>query len=320
MSRVVVFDEFGGPDVLHIVDDALAEPASGEVRVKMEAFALNPLDALMRAGTAPAPVALPHARLGIEGTGIVDALGPDVVGLKVGDPVMFAAVPDATVRGTYAESTTAPVDRVIRRPAGLEISEAASVWVAFSTAYGALVEKAKMRPGDHVVITAASGGVGRAAIQVANQIGAIPVAVTRHAAKRDDLLAAGAAAVVVTDDEDLVKSIDRHTNGAGADVILDLVLGPGLPDLARTARLGATLVIPAPFPSAVPLTIHRYRSFEHSLDPAAVKRMAAFLQAGLRLGALRPAVDTVFAFDDVVEAHRRLDDGRHGGKKIVVSL
>lgn len=327
MSRVVVFDEFGGPDVLHIVNEAAIEPARGEVRVKIEAFGVNPLDALMRAGTSPAPVALPHARLGIEGTGIIDAVGPGVAGLQIGDSVILAAVPDAGVRGTYAESTTAPVHRVIKRPVGLDVSEAAAAWVAFSTAYGALIEKATMRPGDYVVITAASGGVGRAAIQVANQIGAVPLAVTRHAAKRDELLAAGAAAVIATDVEDLAEAVDRHTNSAGADILFDLVLGPGLTDLAQTARLGGTLVIagildprPVPFPSALPLTIHRYRSFEHSLDPVAVKRMAAFFHAGVRLGALRPAVDTVFAFDDVVDAHRRLDEGLHGGKKIVVSV
>ncbi len=76
MSRVVVFDEFGGPDVLTVVDEPAREPTAGEVRVRIEAFAVNPLDQMMRSGTSPAPVPLPHARLGVEGTGVVDALGP----------------------------------------------------------------------------------------------------------------------------------------------------------------------------------------------------------------------------------------------------
>ena len=183
MPRVVVFDEFGGPDVMHVVDEPAVEPAAGEVRVRIEAFAVNPLDQMMRSGASPAPVPLPHARLGVEGTGVVDALGPGVTGLEIGDPVILTAIPDASVRGSYAEYTTVPASRVIARPAGLAITEAAAIWVAYSTAYGALVEKAGMRPGDHVLITAASGAVGRAAMQIANQIGAVPIAVTRHAAK-----------------------------------------------------------------------------------------------------------------------------------------
>ena len=324
MPRVVVFDEFGGPDVMHVVEEPAVEPAAGEVRIRIEAFAVNPLDQMMRSGASPAPVPLPHARLGVEGTGVVDALGPEVTGLAIGDPVILTAIPDANVRGSYAEYTTVPASRVIARPAGLGITEAAAIWVAYSTAYGALVEKAGMRPGDHVLITAASGGVGRAAMQIANQIGAVPIAVTRHTAKEDDLLAAGAAAVIGTDHMDVAEAVRRHTGGVGADIILDVVRGPGQQDLVKAGRPGATLVVagfldprPTPFPSGVPLTIFSYASFEHTLDPVVVKRMAAFLNAGVRLGALRPPIDNVFTLDDVVEAHRYLEKGLHAGKIVV---
>jgi len=315
MPRVVVFDEFGGPEVLHVVEEPVVEPAAGEVRVRIEAFAVNPLDQMMRSGISPAPIALPHARLGVEGTGVIDALGPEVTGLAIGDPVILAAVPDATVRGSYAEYTTVPASRVVARPAGLSSTEAAAIWVAYSTAYGALVEKAGMRPGDRVLITAASGGVGRAAIQIANQIGAVPIAVTRHSAKKDDLFAAGAAEVIAT---------DHKAVAFGADIVLDLVMGPGQAELVKAARPGGTLVAagfldprPAPFPTGAPLTIHSYRSFEHTLDAVVVKRMAAFLNAGVRLGALRPAIDQVFTLDDVAEAHRHLEKGVHAGKIVV---
>ncbi|WP_455709533.1 alcohol dehydrogenase catalytic domain-containing protein [Microbispora rosea] len=152
----------------------------------------------------------PHARLGCEGTGIVDALGEGVEGYDVGDAVVLTAVPDMTANGTYAEHTVLPATRIIKRPEGLSPVSAAALWVAYSTAYGALVEKAGMKPGDQVLITAASGTVGLAAIQIANHIGATPIAVTRHAAKRDDLLAAGAAAVVATDTEDIVQATHLH--------------------------------------------------------------------------------------------------------------
>ncbi|MFD7873826.1 zinc-dependent alcohol dehydrogenase family protein [Streptomyces sp. NPDC059766] len=327
MPRVVVFDEVGGPEVLHVVEEAVVEPAAGEVRVRIEAFAVNPLDRMMRSGTSPANVPLPHARLGVEGTGVVDALGPGVTGLDIGDPVILAAIPDASARGSYAEYTTVLASQVVARPAGLSITEAAAIWVAYSTAYGALVEKAGMRPGDHVLITAASGGVGRAAIQIARQIGAVPIALTRHTARTDDLLAAGAAAVIATDRMDVVDAVRRHTGGTGADIILDLVMGPGQPSLVQAARPGGILVAagfldprPTPFPSGPPLTIFNYRSFEHTLDAVVVRRMAAFLNAGVRLGALRPALDKVFTLDDVVEAHRHLEKGLHAGRKIVVTV
>ncbi|MDO8211044.1 zinc-dependent alcohol dehydrogenase family protein [Conexibacter sp. CPCC 206217] len=327
MPRVVVFDEFGGPDVMHVVEEPVVEPAAGEVRIRIEAFAVNPLDLMMRSGASPAPIPLPHARLGVEGTGVVDALGPEVAGLEVGDPVILAAIPDASVRGSYAEFTTVPASRVVARPAGLGITEAAAIWVAYSTAYGALVEKAGMRPGDHVLVTAASGGVGRAAMQIANQLGAVPIAVTRHAAKTDELLAAGAAAVVAGDRGDIAEAVRDHTGGSGADIVLDVVMGPGQQDLLKAARPGGALVAagfldprPTPFPSGPPLTIFSYRSFEHTLDAVVVKRMAAFLNAGVSLGALRPAIDKVFALDDVVAAHRRLEQGLHAGRKIVVAV
>jgi NADPH:quinone reductase-like Zn-dependent oxidoreductase len=325
MPRVVVFDEFGGPDVMHVVEEPAVEPAAGEVRVRIEAFAVNPLDQMMRSGASPAPVPLPHARLGVEGTGVIDALGPGVTGLEIGDPVILTAIPDASVRGSYAQYIVVPASRVIARPAGLAITEAAAIWVAYSTAYGALVEKAGMRPGDHVLITAASGGVGRAAMQIANQIGAVPIAVTRHTAKKDALLAAGAAAVIATDRMDVGEAVRSHTGGAGADIILDLIMGPGQQDLLSAARPEGTLVAagfldprPTPFPTST-LRIFRYRSFEHTLDDVAVKRMAAFLNAGVRLGALRPAIDQVFTLDDVVDAHRHLEKGLHAGKIVVTA-
>ncbi|URM98662.1 zinc-dependent alcohol dehydrogenase family protein [Actinomadura madurae] len=327
MPRVVVFDEFGGPEVMHVVEEQVVEPAAGEVRVKIEAFAVNPLDLMMRSGTSPAIVPLPHARLGVEGTGVIDAVGAEVAGLQIGDPVILTAIPDASVRGSYAEYTTLPASRVVARPAGLGTTEAAAIWVAYSTAYGALIEKARMRPGDHVLITAASGGVGRAAMQIANQIGAVPIAITRHTAKKDELIAAGAAAVIATDHMDVIEAVRHHTGGTGADIVLDVVMGPGQQDLLKAARSGGTLVAagfldprPTSFPVSTPLTIFGYRSFEHTLDPVAVKRMAAFLTAGVRLGALAPAIDKVFVLDDIVEAHRHLEKGLHAGRKIVVTV
>lgn len=324
MSRTVFFDTTGGPDVLQLADEPLTEPAHHEVRVRLQAAGLNRLDAMMRSGAYPRPFRLPHARLGCEGTGIVDAIGAEVDTVSVGDPVIITAVPDMDLRGTYAEHTLVPAERVIARPAGLDPVAAAALWVAYSTAYGALVEKAGMRPGDTVLITAASSSVGLAAIQIANQLGAVPLAVTRHTEKKAALLAAGAAQVIVSDDESVPDAARNHTGGVGADIIIDSVMGPGLAELATAARPGGTLLTvgwldprPASMPQNAPLTIYRYMSFEHVLDPAVVRRIAAFLSAGLRTGALRPTVAQVFPLDEVIAAHETLERGEHLGKFVL---
>jgi NADPH:quinone reductase len=324
MSRTVFFDTTGGPEVLQLADEPPADPAQDEVRVRLQAAGLNRLDAMMRSGASPRPVRLPHARLGCEGTGVVEAIGADVDTVAVGDAVIITAVPDMDVRGTYADHTVLPADRVMARPAGLEPVAAAALWVAYSTAYGALVEKAAMRPGDTVLITAASSSVGLAAIQIANQIGAVPLAVTRHTEKKAALLAAGAARVIVSDEESVSDAARNHTAGLGVDIIIDPVMGPGLAELATAARPGGTLLTvgwldprPATMPRNAPLTIYRYMSFEHVLDPAVVRRIAAFLTAGLRTGALQPTVARVFPLDEVVAAHEALEAGEHLGKIVL---
>ena len=319
MPRVVVFDEIGPPDVLHIVEEPVPEPADGEVRVKIQAFGVNPVEQMMRTGAYPAPFRLPHARIGLEGTGLIDAVGPGVEEFSIGDPVILAAVPRMDLNGTYAEYTTVPVSAVVARPAGLDVVGAAALWAVYSTAYGALIEKAAMHPGDRVLIQSASSNVGLAAIQIANQIGAVPIAVTRRSAKREALLAAGAHQVIATDEDDLLKSV------AGVDIILDTVRGPGFAELAAAVKLGGTVISvgwsdprPPTYPSA-PVTFINYMSFEHTLNPVTVRRIAAFLGAGLRTGALRPTIDQVFRFDDVVAAHEYLEKGQYLGK-IVVTL
>jgi NADPH:quinone reductase-like Zn-dependent oxidoreductase len=111
------------------------------------------------------------------------------------------------------------------------------------------------------------------------------------------------------------------TGGAGVELILDSVMGPGLLDLARAARYGGTLVTvgwldprPALLPMNAPLTIYRYMGFEHTLDNTVVRRMAAFLGAGVRTGALKPTVDKVFGLDNIVDAHHYLEKGQQIGK------
>ena len=326
MPRVIVFDEFGGPDVLRIVEEPVIEPLADEVRVRIEAFAINPLDVMMRSGNPLVAGSLPHARLGVEATGVIDAIGPGVVDFGFGDPVIVTAIADAGARGAHAEYTTIPVSAVIARPSELDVVAAAAIWVGFSTAYGALAELAHLHAGDTVLITAASGSVGRAAIQVARQLGAVPIAITRDPGKSDELRAAGAESVVVESQENLVDAVRRDTNGAGVDVVLDLVRGPGQSALLDATRTGGTLVEagflderPTPQPADERVAVVGYRGFVYLAQPEVLKRMEAFLRVGVQRGILRPAIDRTFDLDHVGDAHRRFDEGLHAGKKIVIT-
>jgi NADPH:quinone reductase-like Zn-dependent oxidoreductase len=323
MARVVTFDEIGGPEVLKIVDLPIEEPGPAEVRLKVVAIGINRLDQIVRSGNL-FPPAFPRARLGVEAAGVIDAIGHGVHDLAAGDEVIVTAVPNMDVNGTYADYVNLPADTVIHRPGKLDAVHAAATWVAYSTAYGALIEKARVRPADTVLITAASSAVGLAAIQIANQIGAVPIAMTRSVNKKADLLRAGAAAVVVADEGDAIASVRSFTGGAGADIVVDSVAGPGLPDLAQAAKSGGTVVVlgwldtrPALLPMNWPLTVIGYKSFEHTTNHTVVTRIAAFLDAGLRTGALKPTIAKVFDLEHIVDAHRYLESGEQLGKVVI---
>src|SRR6185295_16195422 len=139
--------------------------------------------------------------------GLVDSVGRDVSGVALGDEVNVIPSFSMNKYHTYGEAILFPAYAVVKNPKSLSFAEAASVWMMFVTAYGALIEDAKVTKGDFVIVPAASSSVGLAAIQIANYAGATSIALTRHAGKKAQLLDAGAAHVVVTDETDLVQEI-----------------------------------------------------------------------------------------------------------------
>jgi len=136
--------------------------------------------------------------------------------------------------GTYGETAILPIHAVTRHPAGLDAVSAAGLWMAYLTAYGGLVERGTVE-GKWVLITAASGGVGSAAIQVARAAGARVIATTRHADKAEKLSAHGDVHVIDTSQEDLPAAVKKITKGHGADFIFDPIAGPTMQSLADAA-------------------------------------------------------------------------------------
>ncbi|WP_327067265.1 zinc-dependent alcohol dehydrogenase family protein [Kitasatospora sp. NBC_01250] len=324
MAKAVVFDEIGGPEVLKIVEVELGEPGPDEVLVRVEALGLNRAEAMFRGGTYFYQPELPGSRLGYEATGVVEAVGAAVTGFAVGDLVSTAALGNLSTHGVYGDRVLVPETNLIHRPGEVDAVTGAAVWLSYTTAYGALVDKGGMRPGDTVLITAASSSVGVAAIQIARHLGAIPVAATRTAAKREQLLKLGAAHVIVTDEEDLLGRVGEITGGRGAELVFDPVAGPGLATIAQAVAPGGLLIVygwldsrPTPLPLNWGLRVLGYSNLDITGDPAARRRAWHFVDAGLRAGTLAPVVDRVFDLSEIVEAHRHLEANGQVGKVVV---
>ncbi|MEW6641567.1 MAG: zinc-dependent alcohol dehydrogenase family protein [Pseudomonadota bacterium] len=327
MARVVRFHEHGGPEVLRIETVELAPPGPGEVRIRVKALGLNRAEALLRAGTYIETPALPSG-LGLEAAGVVEAVGAGVEGLGAGDAVSIIP-PISMVRWpAYGDLVTFPAAQVVRHPPSLGWEEAAAVWMAYLTAYGALIDIAELRRGDVVVITAASSSVGLAAIQIASHVGATAVAVTRTARKAQALRDAGAAHVVATAEENLAARLAEIAGAAGVRVVLDAIGGPIFAPLTAAMARGGILIEygglsaePTPFPLPAvlskTLTLRGYLVHEVVGDPARLAAAKAFILDGLASGAFRPVIARSFAFDDIVAAHRYLESNEQFGKIVV---
>ncbi|MGW7072524.1 zinc-dependent alcohol dehydrogenase family protein [Streptomyces sp. NPDC054855] len=330
-TPTVLFDRIGGPEVLGIHDVELAAPGPGEVLVRVEALGLNRAEALFRSGGYYYQPALPGSRLGYEAAGVIERTGEGVSEFAVGDTVFTGPGIEMSAQGVYAERVVLPESAVVPRPAEVDAITGAAAWLTYTTAYGGLVETGGLRPGDHVLITGASSGVGTAAIQVARRLGAIPIATTRTETKRQQLLDLGAADVIVTggkDTEDVVKEARQATRGHGVELIFDAIGGPGFRTLAQALiPEGGTVVAygwldprPAELPWMAGLKIHFYANSTLTTTPEGRRRSTAFLNQGLRDGTLRPQVAEVFdGLDRIQDAHRLMESNTHIGK-IVVKL
>ncbi|MGA2778115.1 MAG: zinc-dependent alcohol dehydrogenase family protein, partial [Steroidobacteraceae bacterium] len=242
MSRTIKISKAGGPEVLEFIDAEVRAPGPREVRIKVKAIGINRAESMWRNDAYIEPVKFP-AGLGYEATGIVDTVGKDVKGFATGDAVNLIPSFSMNEYFTYGEVIIAPDYAVVKHPKSLSFAEAASIWMMFVTAYGALIEDAKVTKGDFVIVPAASSSVGLAAIQIANYAGATSIALTRASEKRRQLLHAGAAHVIATEEQDLVAEVMRITDGKGARVALDPVGGPNFPKLIAALAFQGTVYI-----------------------------------------------------------------------------
>ncbi|VWC26127.1 NADPH:quinone reductase [Burkholderia lata] len=327
MSRIVRFHRVGGPDVLQIDTVDVPAPGPDEIQLRVKAIGLNRAEIMYRSGEYTFMPRFPAA-LGYEASGIVAAVGPDVTAFAEGDAVSVVPAFSFADYGMYGEVVNVPVHAVVRHPAGLSFEEAAATWMMFVTAWGALIELGGLQRGDAVLIGAASSSVGQAAIQIANHVGAVPIALTRGESKRQALLDAGAKHVIVGNPADLPQQVADLTGGTGARLVFDPVGGPDAANLLRALATNGTYFqygaldtrdIPVPVMDLLArhLTLRGYELFEITGDAQRLERAKRFIVDGLAAGALKPLIDRTFAFDDIAEAHRYMEAGAQVGKIVV---
>ena len=329
MSRTIKFAKAGGPEVLEFIEMEVPAPGPHEVLIKVKAIGINRADSMWRNDKYTEPVKFP-AGLGYDAAGIIDAVGKDVTGLAAGDAVSTIPAYSLNKYFTYGEVILAPDHAVIKHPESLSFVEAASVWMMFITAYGALIFDAQVKAGDFVIVPAASSSVGLAAIQLANYAGAAPIALTRTSEKKQRLHEAGAPHVIATQEQDMVAEVMRITNGNGARVAFDPVGGAGFPKLiAALTNEGIVYIYGALSEDDTPIpvlemirkmtTVKGYSIRLVTGDEVRRKAAVDYVTNGLASGALKPVIDRIFKFDDMVEVHRYLENSGQFGK-IVVTL
>ena len=327
MPKVVRFYETGKADVLKVEDVPLQDPGQGEVRLKVEAIGLNRAEVMFRRGQYLETPELP-SRLGYEAAGIIDAVGPGISDLHVGDRV--STIPSFPVGkyGVYGEWAIVPAYAAARYPDQLSEIEGAAIWMQYMTGYGALVEYGNVSAGDRVLITAASCSVGLAAIQITKAAGGMAIATTRKSDKKQFLLDAGADHVIVTDEEPLSERVLEVTSGKGVRLIFDPVGGPMLNRLAEAAtpggiifEYGALAPEPTPFPLftclSKGLSIRGYTLFEIVRDHEKLARGKLYIYEGLQSNKLKPLIDRTFPLDNIVQAHRYMESNQQKGKIVV---
>ncbi|SPK01968.1 putative alcohol dehydrogenase, zinc-containing [Methylorubrum extorquens DM4] len=327
MSRIVRFHETGGPEVLKIDNVEVPAPRQGEVQIRAKALGMNRAEVMFRTGQYVTEPQFP-AISGYEAAGVIEKIGPGVEGFEVGDKVSVVPCFLLGEYGLHGELVNAPAFGVVKHPENLSWEEAAATWMMFTTAYGALVDIAKVQPGDVVLIRAASSSVGLAAIQIVNMLGGVSVALTRGGSKRDTLLAAGAQHVIATSEQDLVAEVKKITGGKGARIAFDPVGGPEVPKILEALsflgiffQYGALDFSDVPVPVLAllgkDLTIRGYQLFEITKDPQRLEQAKAFIVEGLASGALKPVIAKTFKLDEIVEATRFMESNEQVGKIVL---
>jgi NADPH2:quinone reductase len=311
--RAVVYERFGGPEVLELRDWPRPEPKSGEVLVAVHAAGVNPVDAQNRADGAWADLE-PPVIPGYDFSGVVESVGDRAAYWVAGDEV-FGALPVRVTRsGSYAEYVAVPARTIARKPERLSHVEAAAAPVAAGTAHEA-VRRLRLEPGEWLLIHGAGGGVGSFAVQIAARGGARVLAVA--SARHHELLRGLGAEACIDYTHEPVDEAARAIAAGEVDAVADFVGGGALSRSLSLLRNRGRAVEIVDLEGDLEPLIDRNQQLHGVLfdpsDPGPLQWVAAELAAGR----LRSIVSDVLALDQAAEAHRRLEAGHRQGKLVL---
>lgn len=322
--RAVVLTEHGGPEVLRIAEIPAPTPGPEEVLVSVRATALNRADLLERMGMYPNPFPSQHQIPGLEFSGVVESIGERVREWKPGDAVM-----GIVSGGGYAEKLVIHERQAIRVPHGIDVADAAAIPEVFITAWDALVVQGGLTSGRVALVHAGASGVGTASIQICRAIGA-RVIVTCSTSKIAACRHLGADLIVDYTATDFVEAVKTFTKGKGVDTVLDVVGGDYVDrNIACLAVKGSivqvgTMAGPPPAVNVGALmfkrariigTVLRARPLDEKI--AISQRFAAEMLPLFDAGALKPVIDSRYAFDDIAAAHEHMGNNANAGKILV---
>lgn len=322
--RAVVIREPGPPAVLELREWPVPNPGRGEVRVRVAASGVNRADLLQRRGRYPG--GSENAVPGLEYSGTVDAIGADVTGWSVGDPVM-----GIVAGGGYAEAVVVHHRELIRPPRGVGLHDASSLPEAWLTAWDAMVRQAGLSAGETVLIHAVGSGVGTAASQLAAALGATVIGTSRTESKLEAASRHGVHRAVLGGARPWAEEVLDATGGRGVDVVIDLVGAPYLEgNLRCVAERGRILVVGVPGGREGPLdlralmgrrasitgTVLRARPLEEKIELAqdARRRMVPLFESA----GLKPVVFRTFPPEAAAEAHEVLERNLNFGTVSIV--
>jgi NADPH:quinone reductase-like Zn-dependent oxidoreductase len=308
--RAIVQNAFGGPEVLEVEDRPIPEPTATEVRVRVQAAGVNPVDWKTRAGKGIAAQWGLPLTVGWDVTGVVDAIGPGVTRFAVGDPV-FGMPWFPRPASAYAEFVTAPSRHFARRPDALGVVEAGGLSLAGLTAWQCLVDVARVRAGQRVLVHAGAGGVGHLAVQIAKSRGAHVIA-TASAAKHDLLADLGVDEAVDYRGQKFEEVVEP------VDVVYDLIGGDVSLRSFDVLRPDGILIILPSAAAAEAIEAARGRGLRAvgvvvEPDGDGLEELAALVESG----GLRVLVDETFPLDRAADAHRLGEQGRATGKIVL---
>jgi putative PIG3 family NAD(P)H quinone oxidoreductase len=316
----------GGPEMLVPEPRPLPQPGAGEVLVKITAAGVNRPDVMQRKGLYPPPAGVTDIP-GLEIAGSVVACGPGVTRWKVGDQVTALVS-----GGGYAEYCTAHESHALPIPTSLTAVEAAAVPETFFTVWHNVFERGALKAGETLLVHGGSSGIGTAAIQLAKAFGARVIATAGSAAKCDACRRLGADLAIDYKSEDFVALAKSATDGAGAEVILDMVGGDYIERNYEAAAVEGRIVQIAfagsprasvDFRRIMLKRLHHTGSTLRSRSVADKGAIAAAVERHvwplIAAGKVRPVIDGTFALRDAAKAHERMETSAHIGK-IVLGL